>query len=459
MDIWQILMTPFSWLLKLFCEVFNSYAIALFVFALVVKLILFPFSLKGKKSMIKMNLVSSQVKEIQKRCGNDRERYNRELQEFYAKNNVSPMSGCGWTMLPMLILFPLYAIIRRPMKYMMRLTDTAIASVAGALGWATKKGSEYVAGQGYNELVLASWINKENLATATAAAGATGLFVINFNFLGLDLSQVPSWKFWQGGMSWSSFGLFLLPVISAVLSLVSSIVVNKTNAMTQTNQDAAAASTNRTMLIMSPVLSLWIGFAMPAGLCIYWIANSLLQMVQELICAKILRKDYEAARIEAEEMARKEKEAEKERRRIAAEKKAAAIAANKGKAKKVQPQSKVKGTDLSASREGIRAYARGRAYDPNRYPITPYNDPDAKLKKKEEELEPLTEEEKEILAENGIPIPEELEAVTEAAEAEETAEAAQEESAAPAQETAQPAQDDGDYEAPYAEDDRQDPQT
>ena len=257
-------------------------------------------------------------------------------------------------------------------------------------------------------------------------------------------------------MSWSSFGLFLLPVISAVLSLVSSIVVNKTNAMTQTNQDAAAASTNRTMLIMSPVLSLWIGFAMPAGLCIYWIANSLLQMIQELICAKILRKDYEAARIEAEEMARKEKEAEKERRRIAAEKKAAAIAANKGKAKKVQPQSKVKGTDLSASREGIRAYARGRAYDPDRYPITPYNDPDAKFKKKEEELEPLTEEEKEILTENGIPIPEELEAVTEAAQAEEAAEAAQEESAPSQDETA--AQDSGDYEAPYAEDDRRDSQ-
>lgn len=406
MDIWQILMTPFSWLLKLFCEVFNSYAIALFLFALVVKIILFPFSLKGKKSMIKMNLVSGQLKEIQKRCGNDRDRYNREVQEFYSKNNISPMSGCGWSMLPMLVLFPLYAIIRRPMKYMMRLTDTAIASVANALGWAAKTGSEYVSGSGYNELILSSWINRENLVTAGAAAGATSLFVINFNFLGLDLSQVPTLKFWTNGMSWSSFGLFLLPVLSAAISLVSSIVVNKTNAMTQSNQDAAAASTNRTMLIMSPILSLWIGFAMPAGLCVYWIANSLLQMIQELICAKILRKDYEAARIAAEELAKKEKEAEKERRRIAAEKKAAAIAANKGKAKKVQPQAKNKGVDLTASREGLRTYARGRAYDPERYPVTPYSDPDEKYKKKEE-LEPLTEEEKEILAENGIAIPEE----------------------------------------------------
>ena len=65
--------------------------------------------------------------------------------------------------------------------------------------------------------------------------------------------------------------------------------------------------------------------------------------------------------------------------------------------------------DLTASREGIRAYARGRAYDPNRYPITPYRDPNERFRKKkpEEDPEHLTEEEKAILKENGIPIPEE----------------------------------------------------
>lgn len=59
MDFWQIVMTPFSWLLKQFCIIFNNYAVALFVFALVVKIILAPFQFKGKKSMIKMNLVSA----------------------------------------------------------------------------------------------------------------------------------------------------------------------------------------------------------------------------------------------------------------------------------------------------------------------------------------------------------------------------------------------------------------
>lgn len=405
MDFWQIILTPFSWLLKVFCQIFNSYGVALILFTLVIKIILFPLNLKGKKSMIKMNMASADLKEIQKRCGNDRERYNQEVQKYYSDHNISPMGGCGWSMIPLVILMPLYAIIRRPMKYMMRLTESATTAVAGALGYA-----DFTVG-GYNELTLAGMMNAGNLDTAINAAKATGvtaasMFVINFNFLGMDLSQIPNWKFWSGGVTWNSVGLFLLPIISAALSVVSMIVSQKTNRMSAS--DPSTNATNKSMMIIQPLISLWIGFTLPAGLCIYWIANSALGMLQEFLCGKILKKDYEKARIAMEEQKRKEKEEEKQRRREAAERKAAAIAANKGKNKnkKVQPQAKEK-IDNSASREGLRTNARGRAYDPSRYPTIPYQDPNEKNKKPDPETEPLTEEEKQILAEAGVEIPEE----------------------------------------------------
>ena len=389
MDIWQILMTPFSWLLKLFCQVFDSYGIALFLFTIVVKIVLFPLNLKGKKSIIKTTVLNGQLQEIQKRCGNDKERYNQEVQKFYAENNASPMGGCGWSFLPIVFLYPLYAIIRRPLKYMMWLTEDAVTAVAHALGWA-----DFTIG-GYNELILGSMMNAGNLETAKAAVGAAAsVFVINFDFFGIDLSQVPKLNFWEGGVTWGAVGLFLLPLISAGLSVVSMLVSQKTNQMNKDQQ----VKTNWSLMLMSPLISLWIGFAMPAGLCIYWIANSLLGMVQEVICGAMLRKDYEAAQLEMAEQQRKAKEAEKERRRKAAEKKAAAIAA--GKSGKKQPQPKKKGVDVSASREGLRTYARGRAYDPNRYPITPYRDPSGPAKPVEEDAKELTEEEKKILAES-----------------------------------------------------------
>ena len=428
MDIWQILMTPFSWLLKLFCDVFNSYGIALFLFTIVVKIVLFPLNLKGKKGMIKMNVLNGQLQEIQKRCGNDKEKYNQEVQKFYAENNASPMSGCGWQLIPIAVLYPLYAIIRRPLKYMMWLTEDAVKAVAAAVGW-----SDFQIG-GSNELILASMLNTSNLDAAKAAVGASAasVFIINFDFFGIDLSQVPQLMFWKDGIKWETFGLFLLPVISAVLSVVSSLVLQKTNQM---NKDQAAPKMNWSIMLMSPIMSLWIGFALPAGMCIYWIANSLLTMVQEIICGRLLRKDYEAAQVEMAEQAAKAKEAEKERRRAAAEKKAAAIAAGKDPKKAHQKKKQEPGVDLSASREGLRAYARGRAYDPNRYPVTPYYDPNGPAKPVEEEPAQLTEEEKAIVSESNP----ELAAQAQAAEEK-------------SREAAAASEDGGDYEEPYAGD-------
>ncbi len=438
MDIWQILMTPFSLLLRFLCLVFNSYGIALILFTLIVKVILFPLSIKGKRSMIKSSILSGQVQEIQKRCGNDKEKANQEIQKLYAESGTSMFGGCGWSFLPLLILMPLYAIIRRPFKYMMMLKEDATIAVAKALGWADFTPA------GTNELLLAPRLNAGNLETAAAAAGAStagvfGMFVINFNFLGIDLSRVPSLMFWKsdlftGGDIWGAVGLFLLPLISAGLSLLSYQVSMRTNQMSQ-NQPENKQQNNWMMILMGPVMSLWIGYSLPAGMCIYWIANSALGMVQEIIAGRMLKKDYEAAQKEMEEQKRRSKEAEKERRRKSAEKKAAALAAGSKK----QPKKEKAAADVDgASQEGLRRFARGRAYDPARYPVTPYHDPNGPVMPKEED-QTLTDEEKALLAESRPELAAAVEqAEQQAAEAAETVQEQAEDTAAEAEEASAP---------------------
>ena len=152
--------------------------------------------------------------------------------------------------------------------------------------------------------------------------------------------------------------------------------------------EGQAAATNKMMLWMMPLMSLWIGFTLPAGLCVYWIAQYVVTMIQEVICAKMLKKDYEAARIAAEKREQEEKEEEKRRKEEARLERARRIEEekqNKGKKKKgaakkdVEPDQE--GVDKNDSREGIRAYARGRAYIPNRFgAVTPYTDPNELLK-------------------------------------------------------------------------------
>ena len=390
MDLWYYVLMPFTLLLKFFYLCFNSYGVALLLFALVVKLILFPLSIKGKKSMIQMNMLSSTLNRLQKQYKNNPSKYNEEVQKLYAKEGVSPMGGCLWSMLPLCILIPLYAIIRQPLKYMMGLTyeqmvtlgNTVLnwSQVAFEQGWIKEMAelTDSVVKAGYNQLYLTSLITPENLEAVKAAVAsrADAIFSIDFSFLGVNLAAKPELMFWKNGLA--GLGLFLIPVISGVTSIFFSLISMKTNSMNGEVNDQTAKTT-RTMMFITPIMSLWIGFSMPAALSIYWIANNLLGLLQEWVSSKMLKRDYEQA-AEAKRLQEiEEKEEEKRLRREKAEAKARAAEEarkNKGKKKEKDPDEvKMTPQQREASRVGIRQYARGRAYDPDRFGgVTAYHE-------------------------------------------------------------------------------------
>ena len=377
-----IILTPFAWLLMLFYDFSQNYGIALILFALVIKLVLFPFNLKGKKSMIQMNLLSSKMQQLQKQYGKDRERYNLEIQKLYEKEKVNPMSGCLWSFIPIIFLMVLYGIIREPLTYLMNVPADMINTVAEITGVANSGTYPQIA----MLKAIADPAMMEQVKAALGDAGA-GLFSMNVEFLGINLANIPQLNFWsaEGGLVWGNIGLFLLPLVSVGTSLLSMYVSMKTNQMNRGGeQNEQMAKTNRTMMIFMPIMSLWIGFTVPAGLSIYWIAQYIFSIFQELICGRLLKKDYEKARAEAAERERQEKEDEKRRkeearlerqRRLEEEKK------NRGKKKPKKAEPTEPGINKDDSRIGIRAYARGRAYDPNRFGgVQPYRDPSDLLK-------------------------------------------------------------------------------
>lgn len=413
-----IILKPFAWLLLAFYNLFNSYGLALILFAIVIKVILFPVTLKTKKSMIQTTLLSGKMQQLQKQYGKDRERYNLEVQKLYEREKVNPMGGCLWSLIPMVVLIALYGIIREPLTYFMNLSMDQIQvlasqldwqNVAVANGWVSQSGMDklvekmasgeisYVFENGaYNQMYLVSLINSSNLSSLQSALNAQfagagdGLFVLNFQFLGLDLSKVPTWQFWIGGLT--SIGLFLLPLISTVVSFLSMKVSMATNKMNNNQpQNKQMESTNKMMMWMMPLMSLWIGFTVPAGLSVYWIAQYLVNMIQEVICSKMLKKDYEAAREAAAKREQEEKEEEKRRKEEARLERARRLEEEKKNRGKKKPGQKKKdepdqeGINKEDSREGIRAYARGRAYIPDRFGgVTAYVDPNTLIQAQEE---------------------------------------------------------------------------
>ena len=388
----DLIRVPFGYLLDWLYTFTNNYGLALILFSLIVKLVLLPMSVKSKKSMLKMSRLSPQVKALEAKYGDDKQKYQLAVQQMYKEEGVSMGGGCLWSFIPLIILLPLYYVIREPITYMMhnsRSISEAIVAFIQASGENLGKNSYYA------QLAAAGHIGDymEELKSLAVTANAN-LQAMNFQFLGIDLAAIPTFRFWDCE-GWSEIGLFLIPVVSAGLQAVSMWISQKMNNQVATNadgeQDADAAKTanqtNATMMLMMPLMSLWIGFSMPAAISIYWIAQAVFGAVQDYFLTKHYRKVYDEEDAVKQEIAakRRAEEAEKERQRALRreqnpdgitdnvskkkirqqEKEAAEKAAKAYEARKNPVQESEEKKPLSGDPE--RPYSRGRAYDPAHY--------------------------------------------------------------------------------------------
>ena len=388
----DLIRVPFGYLLDWLYTFTNNYGLALILFSLIVKLVLLPMSVKSKKSMLKMSRLSPQVKALESKYGDDKQKYQLAVQQLYKEEGVSMGGGCLWSFIPLIILLPLYYVIREPITYMMhnsRSISEAIVAFIQASGENLGTNSYYA------QLAAAGHIGDymEELKSLAVTANAN-LQAMNFQFLGIDLAGIPSFRFWECE-GWGEIGLFLIPVVSAGLQAASMWISQKMNNQVATNadgeKDAAAAKTanqtTATMLIMMPLMSLWIGYSMPAAISIYWIAQAVFGMVQEIILNNHFKKAYaeedEIKRKAAE--IRRQAEAEKERQRQLRreqnpdgivgdvskkklrqqEKEAAEKAAREYAAKKNPELEQDEKKPLSGIAE--RPYCRGRAYQADHY--------------------------------------------------------------------------------------------
>ncbi|MBE6989730.1 MAG: YidC/Oxa1 family membrane protein insertase [Ruminococcaceae bacterium] len=351
---------PFAWITRLFYSITGSYGVAIILFTLVVKLVLLPFQLKSKKSMLRMNRMQGKIKDIQTRYANNRARQQQEMADLYAREGVNPMSGCLWSFLPLPIMLALYYIIRVPLRYFMMMSNDAIEQVrtlATSLGYAVGEGN-----QAYEQIYLAKFVH-ENWSSFQGKF--SGLIDLDYNFLGMDLAARGNDMFSQfPGGGWAVWGVLLMPIIAAGVQLVMSIVTMKGNGNTE------AAGTSKTMMYMMPLMTLWLGYILPAALCLYWIANSVFAVFQELVLNKYFNKILDREETDREREKREKRYAKYEQQRAIAQQQQQR-SAQQGSRKKLQQQKKQQPRGTSGTNEngrvGQRPYARGRSYSEDHY--------------------------------------------------------------------------------------------
>ena len=372
---------PFAWLLRALYELTSSYGWALVLFTVVIKLIMLPFQMKSKKSMMRMSRFQPMIKEIQTRYKNNQVKMNEELQRLYAEEGVNPMSGCLWSFLPFPILIALYSIIRQPITRFMMLTTTAMQGVIDAVSAAgfdlaaiamTANDGAVTVKDGLTQLQPYGQITLVKAAQELGVALPEGWIHMDFSFLGMDLTMIPSDVIGQIGTGgWAVIGVLLIPIVSGALSFWQSKVSMAGNPAAADPNDPTARS-SRMVMWMMPIMSLWIGFTLPASLGVYWIANSVLMLVQEKGLNKYFKKSM-AAEDEAREKARMEdrlhrmEEARVAQQQREAEKKSLKEKQKAAQAAKAAKAEKARKATTENGRIGDRPYARGRSFNADHY--------------------------------------------------------------------------------------------
>ena len=336
--------------------------------------------------------------ELQKKHEGNPQKLNAEMAKLYREEKCNPMGGCLWSLLPFPILIALYRAVVKPITIMMGVADElllpggAIYEKLAELGYQL---TNYTTSNNsfYEQIYQSKFITEH---FDQFAGISDKLIPMDYSFLGLDLSATPNWRFWDFDFSngtWVVIGLFLLPIISTAMSYFSMYISRKINPTMGTGAQAQAQeSSTKTMMYMMPLMSLWIGFIMPAALCVYWIMNSLTGIVRDTALTAVYKKQMEKE--DAERLERdREREEELERKRQETERLRAMNATNVNRntsKKKQQAQAKqsdterkaaaeraeraarrerlgVKEEEKPASQVGNRRYARGRAYVEDRY--------------------------------------------------------------------------------------------
>ena len=382
---------PFGVLLMFLYNLVNNYGVSIILFALVIKAILLPFQMKSKRGMMQQARLQPKIAEIQKKHGTNKAKINEETMKLYKEAGVSPASGCIWGFLPLPIMLALYQVIRQPITTMMGIAAEMLQE-GGAIY------AKLISIPGFDPASLTSTYGQIKVAQTITdnfdrfQGVSDQLSKINFSFLNIDLSITPQWNFlWsskafmdQNHVSWlMGFVLFLIPLISGGMQFLATQLNRKMNPPVAVEGQAKSMNT---MMMLMPLISVYIAFITPAALGLYWTISTVFQIVQDVWLTKVYTK-----KIEAEEAVknaeREKKEAELEAKRLETERRKAEglVERNPNTAKRKKQKSgkqeqlekasewqKKRAPDedrgeYEPSRVGNRRYARGRAYDPDRY--------------------------------------------------------------------------------------------
>ena len=238
--------------LRFFYDLTLNYGLAIILFTIFVKVVLIPLTLKQQKSLKASQELQPLLVEIQNKYKNNPEKQQQELTKLYQEKKINPFGGCLLMLIQFPIILAMFYAVAQPITYMFP-DELKNPQVVAAIDEYKDENNTY------KEVYYISEQRKD---------------LLNTNFLGLDLAQVPT-------SNKSNVVLWIIPILSVITTyMTSKISMKQTTQNTEGNEQAVAMQKN--MSLMLPLMTGYISFIVPLGMGLYWLVNNIVSMLIQM---------------------------------------------------------------------------------------------------------------------------------------------------------------------------------
>ena len=307
----------FGYVLNFLYEFVGNYGLAIILFSVLVKILMLPISINQQKTMKKSQKINDEMKQIQFKYKNDPEKMNQEVMALYKREKLSPFSGCFSAIVQIILLFAVFYLVRSPLTYMKKVDSGVIEKLESVV-------QEQGSSSNYKEIAVINYMNKlenennqseeqtsnvenrENTETEEKETFNINDYkdqaYINMEFLGLDLSKVPT----------EDLGDLKVLIIPALYVISSFISIKLSTNTTKKKKDEkligdgketkveeeydAMEQANKSMSWFMPLMSISIACIAPLGLALYWLINNILMIFERIFLNKFFKDEKEEAK-------------------------------------------------------------------------------------------------------------------------------------------------------------------
>lgn len=298
MDLFGYIGWLFGWVLWFCFYLVKNYGLAIILFTIFVKLLMFPLTIKQQKSMAANAKLSSKQAEIKKKYGNNQQKYSEEINKLYAKEGVSPTSGCLPMLIPMILLLGVYWAVVSPLTNTLHFDSTTVNNAVNQLTLLPGVGNSFTSNYSQMDIINIAQCDGGSAFLSSLGFNAGEISDIiyysnGFNMFGLNLLGKPSDVF-AGG----NFLLILIPVLCFLSSVLSQMFTMKIQ-----NNAASQQGCMKVMMFVLPLFSAWISYSVPAAVGFYWIISTVISFAQTVVLQKFYNVHQMTAQKEASHVA------------------------------------------------------------------------------------------------------------------------------------------------------------